>query len=196
MTEMGDAVITVVSGLPRSGTSMMMRMLEGGGMEVLTDGIRRADDDNPRGYYELERVKRLQEDSSWLREARGKALKVISRLLYYLPPEERYKVIFMRRPMDEILASQRRMLERSGRAPDAVADERAAAAFEKHLAQVEEWLEGQRHMEVLYVRYNDVLAKPREWSQVVNTFLGGFLDPHGMASAVEASLYRQRRQAG
>jgi len=175
---------------------MMMRMLEAGGMEVVTDGVRKADEDNPRGYYELERVKRLQEDSSWLREARGKALKVISRLLCYLPSEERYKVIFMRRPMDEILASQRKMLERSGKAPDPVADERAAAAFEKHLAQLERWLLCQRNMEVLYVRYNDVVAGPREWSGVVNRFLGGGLDVDRMASAVEASLYRQRRQAG
>jgi len=175
---------------------MMMRMLEAGGMEVMTDGVRKADEDNPRGYYELERVKRLREDSSWVREARGKALKVISRLLYYLPSEERYRVIFMRRPMDEILASQRRMLERSGRVPDPVADERAAAAFEKHLAQLERWLDCQRDMEVLYVQYNEVVARPGEWSVVVNRFLGGGLDVDRMASAVEASLYRQRRQPG
>lgn len=187
-----DSVITVVSGLPRSGTSMMMRMIEGGGMEVVVDGIRGPDDDNPRGYYELERVKRLKEDSSWLKEARGKAVKVISRLLYDLPPDETYRIIFMKRPMEEILASQRRMLERQGRAADVVAEERLVGAFEKHLAQVEQWLEGQRHMEVLYVKYNDVVARPMEWSQVVNRFLGGALDPEGMARAVEASLYRQR----
>ncbi len=190
-----DPVITVVSGLPRSGTSMMMRMIEAGGMEVVTDGIRGPDEDNPLGYYELERVKRLKEDSSWLREARGKAVKVISRLLCELPPGETYRVVFMRRPLQEILASQRRMLERLGRAGDAALDERAASAFERHLAQVGQWLEGQRNMEVLYVRYNDVVASPTEWSRVVNRFLGGSLDEGRMAAAVVASLYRQRHAA-
>lgn len=188
-----DFVVTVVSGLPRSGTSMMMRMLDAGGMETLTDGIRGPDVDNPRGYYELERVKRLKEDSSWLKEARGKAVKVISRLLYDLPPTENYKIIFMRRPMEEILASQRRMLERLGKATDAALDEQAARAFEKHIAHVERWLEEQGHMEVLHVSYNGVIARPLECSKLVNAFLGGVLQVEKMAAAVEASLYRQRR---
>src|SRR2546428_1479705 len=106
--------ITIVSGLPRSGTSMMMRMLDAGGLPVLVDNIRKADDDNPYGYYEFEPVKRLSSDSSWLREARGKAFKMVYALLYELPKDYDYRVIVMQRKMDEIIASQRAMLCRQG----------------------------------------------------------------------------------
>ena len=102
-----DNVITIVSGLPRSGTSMMMQILESGGMKVITDNIRKADEDNPHGYYEYERVKKIKDDTGWLKETRGKAFKMISLLLYDLPSNENYKVIFMKRKMSEILASQR-----------------------------------------------------------------------------------------
>jgi hypothetical protein len=112
--------VVVVSGLPRSGTSLMMQMLEAGGITVLTDGIREPDEDNPRGYYEFERVKALPKgDYEWLESARGKAVKVVSALLEYLPPEYNYKVIFMHRRMEEILASQRKMLIRRGKNPEA-----------------------------------------------------------------------------
>lgn len=110
---MEQDLITIVSGLPRSGTSMMMSMLEAGGMDVLTDGIRGADEDNPRGYYEFERVKQIEHDKGWLSDARGKAVKMVAALLKYLPPEYQYQVVFVRRNMDEVLASQRRIDRKS-----------------------------------------------------------------------------------
>src|SRR5262245_6505245 len=108
--------VAVVSGLPRSGTSMMMKMLEAGGLTPYTDGERSADIDNPEGYYEFERVKDLERDpdKSWVRGARGKALKVISFLLRHLPGENRYRIVYMRRHLDEVLKSQDKMLDRLG----------------------------------------------------------------------------------
>src|SRR5215207_9218271 len=85
--------VVIVSGLPRSGTSMMMRMLAEGGLPVLTDELRGADDDNPQGYLELEVVRQLKEGNvRWLENAQGKAVKVISSLLDYLPREYPYKI--------------------------------------------------------------------------------------------------------
>lgn len=185
-------VITIVSGLPRSGTSMMMKMLQAGGLAVLTDGARAADSDNPRGYYEFERVKKLREgDVGWLAQAGGKVVKVISELLRWLPPEYAYRVIFMRRAMSEILASQKTMLMRRGADPGPT-DEKMAALYAGHLQDVERWLEGQPHMDVLYVSHHDVLADPTTQCRRINTFLGGSLDEWKMAGIVEPSLYRQR----
>src|SRR5687768_1736541 len=111
-------VITVVSGLPRSGTSMMMKMLEAGGLEPVVDHVRKPDEDNPKGYYEFERVKALENDREWLPEAKGKFVKVISMLLRHLPADHRFKVIFMQRNMPEVLASQKKMLVRRGEDPN------------------------------------------------------------------------------
>src|SRR5262249_30630691 len=102
--------IIIVSGLPRSGTSLMMQMLDGGGVPVLTDNIRAADTDNPRGYYEFEPVKATKRDATWLPAARGKAVKMVSQLLYHLPPGETYRVLFLERDLEEVLASQEKML--------------------------------------------------------------------------------------
>src|SRR6516162_7002633 len=110
-----DSEIVIVSGLPRSGTSLMMQMLAGGGVEVVTDHLRTADTDNPRGYYEFEKVKQVKRDASWLPEIRGKAVKMVSQLLLDLPPTERYCVVFMERDFPEMLNSQERMLARLGR---------------------------------------------------------------------------------
>ncbi|MDQ4078204.1 MAG: sulfotransferase [Chloroflexota bacterium] len=185
--------VAVVSGLPRSGTSMMMKMLEAGGIQPLTDEIREADADNPKGYYEFERVKQLDKgDQAWLSEAEGKAVKVISALLKHLPDTHQYKVIFMRREMSEILASQQRMLSRRGEAGSGVDDEQMAAMFEKHLKQTTAWLETQPNVDVLYVNYNDVLAEPARQVQRLNHFFGGMLNTERMAGVVDERLYRQR----
>ncbi len=189
---MGRGTITIVSGLPRSGTSMMMRMIERGGMEVLTDHLRKADKDNPRGYYEFERVKQLKRDTSWLPDAEGMAVKIISQLLQYLPSNYSYKVIFMRRQMEEILASQERMLVRRGEETDKIADEKLAALFQQHLERVQTWLDGQPNLDVIYVSYNRVLESPRDEARRVNAFLGQDLDVDAMASVVDPTLYRQR----
>ena len=191
-----DEFITVVSGLPRSGTSMMMKMLEAGGIPPITDELREADEDNPKGYYEFERVKQMdQGDTSWVVGSRGKVIKVISALLKHLPPGEQYRVVFVRRNMPEILASQRKMLIRRGEDPDKMDDAQMAMLFEKHLKQIDEWLKAQPNFRVLYVHYSDVLADPRPQIATINEFLGGNLNTQAMAEAVDPGLYRNR-QAG
>jgi hypothetical protein len=192
-TEEKNDFITIVSGLPRSGTSMMMQMLEAGGMEIVTDNIRKPDEDNPRGYYEYERVKKIKEDKSWLNECRGKAVKMVSMLLYDLPLDRKYKIIFMKRDMEEMLASQRVMLERLGQKGGDVSDEEMGKKFEKHLCQVEEWIARQENIDVLYVKYNDVLNDSQKYAEIVSKFLGKSLDVEKMANVIEKSLYRQRK---
>ena len=186
-------VITIVSGLPRSGTSMMMRMLEAGGLELLSDFVRAADEDNPKGYYEYERVKQIEDDKAWLEDARGKAVKMITALLKHLPPAYRYEVVFMRRDLGEVLASQRRMLVRRGEPTETVPDERMAELFKRHLDEVEAWVAGQPNMTVLYVEYRDVLEDAAGQARRVSEFLSCALDVGAMASIVDRSLYRQRR---
>lgn len=186
-------MITVVSGLPRSGTSMMMRMLEAGGVPVLTDEKREADEDNLRGYYEDERVKQLREDASWITEAEGKAVKVISYLLRHLPEGHSYKVIFMERRIQEVLASQKRMMRRRGEAADEIPDDVMAGIFEKHLAETGEWLSQQPNIETIQVNYNETLRDPEPTARRVAAFLGGGLDVERMTHVVDPRLYRQRR---
>ena len=190
---MNREIITIVSGLPRSGTSMMMKMLAAGGIEALTDNMRTADESNPKGYYEFEKVKELAKDQSWLPDARGRAVKIISALLKHLPPGYAYKVIFMRRNMDEILASQRQMLMRRGEPTDTVSDERMAEMFGKHLKDVEAWLDKQPDVDVLYINYNEVLKSPEEHIEQINRFFGNGLDTKSMTSIVDQALYRQKK---
>jgi hypothetical protein len=189
-----NAEIIIVSGLPRSGTSLMMQMLASGGVAVVTDNIRTADTDNPRGYYELERVKKLKEDASWLPETRGKAFKMVSQLLFDLPPSERYRIIFMERDLDEMLVSQEKMLERRSREP-APRDE-IKRAFVKHLERLRDWLDRQPNMEVLHVKYSDLVERPEEQSVRVSEFLAGMADAEAMTQAVDPSLYRNRKAEG
>jgi hypothetical protein len=190
---MNPEMVTIVSGLPRSGTSMMMRMLEAGGMQVLTDNIRGADEDNPKGYYEFQRVKKTESDPSWVEGAQGKVVKMISALLKYLPQDYTYKTVFMRRHLGEILASQREMLIRRGEPTDAVSDEKMAEMFRKHLESVDVWVDGQKNMEILHVSYNDVLKEPAEQVNRINHFFGNELDAEKMVAVVDGMLYRQRR---
>lgn len=172
---------------------MMMKMLAAGGIQPLTDNIRTADEDNPKGYFEFERVKQIEKDQAWLEDAKGLAVKLISALLKHLPANYRYRVIFMRRSMPEILASQRQMLVRRGEPTDTVPDEKMAAMFEKHLAQIETWLAAQPNIDVVYVSYNDVLNHPRQAAARINAFLGGSLAVDEMVAAVDSTLYRQKR---
>ncbi|HEX6963627.1 MAG TPA: sulfotransferase family protein [Lacipirellula sp.] len=184
--------LTIVSGLPRSGTSMMMRMLESGGMPVLTDNIRTADDDNPNGYYEFEAVKQTKEDGSWLEGSDGKAVKMVYRLLYDLPADRTYKVLFMRRKLEEVLASQRVMLERHG-AADGVSEEQMAALFRSEIDGFYKWVAKQPHIELIDVDYNRMQASPKAEAARVNQFLGGSLDELAMIAVVDQSLYRNRK---
>ncbi len=184
------APIIIVSGLPRSGTSLMMQMLVNGGVEVVTDGIRAADTDNPRGYFEFERVKKIKQDALWLAAMRGKAVKMVSQLLYDLPRIEAYRILFMERDLEEVLVSQEKMLERLGRPVAPRADMRRA--FTLHLERLHEWLGRQPHMAVLRVPYYEVVERPEEYAGRVQEFLGVPLDIGKMVQAVDPSLYRNR----
>jgi LPS sulfotransferase NodH len=186
------AVITIVSGLPRSGTSMMMKVLEAGGMQIFTDNLRLADEDNPKGYYELEQVKALKDgDDAWLKDAPGKVVKVISSLLEYLPANYKYKTVFMRREIAEILASQKQMLIRRGESSDGD-DQKMAEMFQEHLKRVRVWLANQPNMDVLYVDYNVLMADPAPEIKAVAEFLGLNDRLDDMLAVPDKKLYRQK----
>ena len=186
-------VITIVSGLPRSGTSMMMSMLESGGIPILTDNIRKADEDNLKGYFEFEQVKQIEEDQSWIPRAEGKAVKLISALIKHLPPEYHYKIIFMRRRIEEILASQKRMLERRGEPTDTVPDDLMAQLFENHIQEVLMWMHSQPNIDYIEFNYNDALQNPEKNIKRVVDFLDCALDDSKMLKVIEPRLYRQRK---
>jgi hypothetical protein len=170
----------------------MMQMLAAGGMIALSDGQRCPDANNPRGYYELEAIKSLARDARIISQAEGKSLKVISSLLQYLPAGHEYRVIFMRRPLMEIVASQDRMLERLGQKTTPAPRESVFSAFEKHLRNIENWLETRPQMTVLYVEYGSVLRDPHAESARISAFLGQSLDLEAMVGKVERSLHRER----
>ena len=185
--------ITVVSGLPRSGTSMMMKMLEAGGLPLIVDHLRVSDEDNPAGYYEFEPVKKLgQGDSAWLADAHGKAVKVIAALLVHLPAAYPYQIVFMHREMSEILASQRKMLLNRGVDPNKIDDDEIARLFEKHLLKVDSWIGHQPNMRKIDIHYNQMLKDPGPQAEEINRFLGNVLDVEKMLKVIDRGLYRQR----
>ena len=175
---------------------MAMKMLEAGGLATIVDGIRTADEDNPKGYFEDERVKDLgeMEDKSWLAGARGKAIKVISYLLKDLPPSHNYRILFMRRDFHEVLASQAKMLARRGESSESN-DERMIELYEDHLWKVDRLLKRAPHFEVLDLHYTTVLSDPAAEAARIHGFLGLDLDVDQMAGVVDGSLYRNRHQA-
>ena len=185
------AYVTIVSGAPRSGTSMMMRMLERGGLAPLMDGIRAADRDNPQGYYEFEPVKRTKADASWVPAAAGRAVKMVHVLLRDLPAGPEFRVVLMRRKVEEMVASQRRMLERLGRDAGKLPDERVAQIFTAQLDETEKWLEGRPGFAWQRMDYNALLAAPREHLDRLSAFLDG-LDVAAMETVVDKDLYRNR----
>lgn len=185
-------MITIVSGLPRSGTSLMMQMLAAGGVPMLSDGERRADKDNPKGYLEWERVKQLPKDPRLIAEGEGKAVKVISQLLLSLPATHEYRIIFMQRPLAEVLASQEEMLKRRGTQDPSVNPAVIKQAFQNHLYDVNTWLNGKANVRVLRMPYHRVLEEPRVVAQEIAKFLDRPLDVEAMAAQVDPSLYRQR----
>lgn len=185
--------VTVVSGLPRSGTSMMMRMLDAGGLPALTDELRAADEDNPRGYYEYEPVKQTKQDSSWVANAVGKVVKMVHLLLLDLPDDYEYRVVFMRRHLAEVIASQDVMLARKGKAGPGLPPEKLMSMFEQQIGKVHAHLENQPNFRYLDVSYNDMLVEPEPRVAALNDFLGGGLDTPAMLAVVDPQLYRQRR---
>lgn len=186
--------IVIVSGLPRSGTSMMMKMLEAGGLSVMTDGERVADVDNPKGYYEYERVKELEKekDKSYLRDGRGKVLKVISFLLKELPDDNDYRIVFMRRDLGEVLASQNKMLKHRGE-ENKTEDAKMQDIYFSHLASVRILSRKKTNWKFLEVRYDETVKNGAVTAKILNEFLGGRLDERKMVEAVDAELYRNRK---
>ena len=184
--------VTVVSGLPRSGTSMMMKMLAEGGMPVITDEIRRADSDNPNGYFEFETVRQISAGKvDWLAAAKGKAVKVISALLEYLPSNYSYKIIFLERDVHEILASQRKMLK--NRNEKEMGDEaEIEAQIQKHLSAMKPWLIRQPNIDVLYVNYNMLMTEPEPVCKQIAEFLDLPLNQTRMLAVPDKQLYRNR----
>jgi len=190
----------------------MMQMLEAGGLAALTDGVRRSDRNNPKGYYELEAVKKTKQDASWLDQADGKCVKMISMLLYDLPPTREYKIVFMTRPMQEVLASQSAMMENLASDPFASfgrklrahkmeetavkkpTDAEMLRYYEMHLAKLDKWLKDQSNIEVNYFAYNEILEQPERQVREIRQFVGIELDTSQMAAAIDPSLYRQRKQ--
>jgi hypothetical protein len=196
MVSANSDFITVVSGLPRSGTSLMMQMLAAGGMPVLTDKLRQPDEDNPRGYFEFEPVKALKTSANWLDDARGKAVKMVHLLLLDLPREGyAYRILLMRRRISEVLRSQRAMLQRHGKGGASLSDEQLSQVFLSQMQRVENELSGRSQFSVLPVDYNELMDNPAVQAGKINQFLDGKLDPEKMIQAIDSKLYRQKISA-
>jgi len=185
-------VITVVSGLPRSGTSLMMQMLAAAGLQVLSDGERQADADNPRGYYEWERIKLLPQQPNCIQEAEGKVVKIISQLLFALPSTHDYRIIFMQRPLAEVVASQSELIRRRGTTGAALAPAALIAGLQAHLNQVNAWLRDKTKLSVYRVEHHQVLHDRMQVSESIQKFLECPLDVLAMSRQIDESLYRQR----
>lgn len=168
-----------------------MKMLEAGGLEVITDNERKADEDNPKGYYEFERAKRIREDVSWLPSAVGKVFKLVSSLLVHLPDQFQYRIIFMKRNLREVVASQNKMLKRQEKMPS-IDDSRLLDLYQKHLQQIERYLTDRTNARVTYVSFNDCIVQPEKVIEVICRDISRPLDAVAMASAVEPALYRNR----
>ncbi|MGH2443264.1 MAG: sulfotransferase domain-containing protein [Chloroflexota bacterium] len=188
-----DEPVIIVSGLPRSGTSMMMQMLAAGGLPVLTDNQRKPDTDNPRGYYEFEAVKTVRDDASWLENAHGSVVKMVYKLLYDLPPNHSYRVIFVQRKLEEVIGSQGEMLRRRGKEDDDLTPDQLIALYERELGSVQSWLQRQPNFSTLYVNYRDVLIDPGSVADKLKDFLAGSLNAEAMAQIPDGALYRNRR---
>jgi hypothetical protein len=186
--------ITIVSGLPRSGTSMMMKILEAGGIPVLADHIRVADIDNPNGYYEFEPVKSTHEDPSWLAQAQGRVVKMIYKLLYDLPPDCSCRIVFMQRALKEVIASQNTMLVRRGEKPSDDSETHSlVGTFASEIAACKGWLKTRENFSVLFVNYNRMLENPAEQIAALNEFFNNELNEAEMLQVVDPDLYRQKQ---
>jgi len=185
-------VVTIVTGLPRSGTSMMMQMLAAAGIPPHTDNQREADEDNPRGYYEHEQATRLRQDATWIPEARGKVVKIVAHLLPFLPAGEEYRLVFMRRDLKEVVASQKAMLERLGRKGGRIGDAALMRTYAGQLVQVQNWLRKTPGVQVMTVDYAEALRDQAGTAERLGAFLGAPFDAKAASGSVDASLRRQK----
>ena len=188
--------ITIVAGLPRSGTSMLMQMLAAGGIAPLTDGLRLPDSDNPRGYWEYEPATRLSQDQNWLAEARGKVVKIALPLLSYLPRGENYRIVIIERDPAEVIASQRVMIERLGRVGGSLDDEALAKEYRRQRATIVRWLDARPDVAVLALQYNAVLAGAAATAERIGSFLSVPFDSVAASASVDPSLRRQKVRDG
>jgi hypothetical protein len=170
----------------------MMQMIVAGGMDALTDGLRAADESNPRGYYEWEPAKSLKQRPEAISDAEGKVVKIISALIPLLPSSHQYRVIFMRRPLEEVIASQNKMLQRLGREVPLTPKAKVIAAFEKHLKELQAWSSKQDNLTVLDVSHKVIMERPQEECARISAFVGGRLDIGSMVAQVDRSLHRER----
>ncbi len=189
----GSQPVIIVSGLPRSGTSMMMQMLSAGGVEILTDKKRNADESNPKGYFEYEQVKTLEHNNNWVKFARGKAVKVISHLLFHLPPKYNYKIILMIRNIKEVIDSQNKMLLKDGKHTTNLQSSKLETLFIQNLIEVASWNSNNYNVEITKVDYHDVINNARTTAKEVSTFLNLPLNEERMTNVVDKKLYRSKK---
>ncbi len=171
----------------------MMQMLEAGGIPAVTDGRRAADQHNPRGYFEDERARWLPQDSSWMAEACGKAVKVIYRLLPHLPPELEYRVLFMERDPGEVYDSQQEMLLAQGDNAAGQDRDSIVRALSQDLDTVRMWVAEQPNIRCFAVPYSELISGPKIWISQIGQFLDGGLDEPAMSATVDPALYRHRK---
>jgi len=184
--------VTIVSGLPRSGTSLMMRMIGEGGIPILSDGLRVPDEDNPNGYYEFERVRRTRQDPSWIPDALGKVVKMVHLLLLELPLTHEYRVVFMRRDLREVVKSQNRMLTRLNKPTDDLPEERVAEIYKRQIETTLTYLQSHDdYFRVIEVDYNVLIKNPLDLVRRVGAFFDG-LNTDEMVKAIDVRLYRNQ----
>lgn len=184
--------IYIVSGLPRSGTSMMMQLLEAGGLPVFTDSLRTADDNNKKGYYEHEAVKIIHKDSSWMKNAVNKTVKVVSHLLPNLPMRYKYKIVFMERDLNEVVTSQSKMLQNLGKLEQNSTHYSIESSFNQTNEKVKNWIHGKQNIDVLFINYKDAIEKSDETIKQLNLFFNSALETDKMHSIVDKNMYRTK----
>jgi hypothetical protein len=187
-----DQTVIIVSGLPRSGTSMMMQMLRAGGLEILGDEKRAADESNPKGYLEYEPVKQLMKDNSWLADAKGKVVKIVAPLLPHIRNDINYQIIFMARPLSQVTTSQKNMLKRLNRSGANISDRQLASTFMKQIKNVTLMLENYPNVSAITVNYNNAIDRPDTVANQVNEFLNGRLDQQKMSAVVDSKLQNEK----
>ncbi len=186
-------MITVVSGLPRSGTSLMMQILDANGVTILTDHVRCADESNTRGYYEYEKVKSLMKDNSWVGEAEGKAVKIIAQLIPSLPPNYSYDVIFMERDIDEIVSSQEKMLARSNARKSLMSRDILTKTFLQHAENTRRWICSQKNMRMVSVSFKDLITTTSVEIAKINSGLPMTLQTEMSVRVIHPELYREQK---
>jgi predicted AlkP superfamily phosphohydrolase/phosphomutase/tetratricopeptide (TPR) repeat protein len=184
--------IIIVSGLPRSGTSLMMQILDKAGMTLFTDNSRIPDDNNPKGFFEHEAVKRLARDNTWLKETKGKVVKIIAPLLFALPEKFIYKIIFMNRNIHEVILSQQKMLTSEGRAKEGTFSISLNNSFSNILKKVENWRERSHHVEILYIEHKELIKNPVIEINKVKQFLDFEVSAQELSKIIDRNLYRSK----